>query len=177
MDHSTKADREQLLRDLVSLGLRGGDHEVLRLFLRFVCIPYPTKFLAQAVVLGPGGLLGLTFTRWFPLPLRGVARQYIFDEDIPLETGGLNRFILWYFGAVRNSRPINLFVGIRAPARELLADHGPESPIFESVRRFAEHPQGEMLLIVHLFGGPGFSTFHVVQHLLGTLLRSPRGKG
>lgn len=82
MDHSTKADREQLLRDLVSLGLRGGDHEVLLLFLRFVCIPYPTKILAHAVVLGPGGLLGLTFTRSFALPLRGVARQYIFDEDI-----------------------------------------------------------------------------------------------
>lgn len=159
-----------LVQSLCDLGLSEGDHVVLRVSLRSLGIPRPAETLVRAVldVVGPAGsLYGLAFTRVFPLPLRGAALRYVFDETTPAETGGLTNYLLRFPGAVRSRHPTNSFVGVGAFARGLLAEHGPESPMFDPVRRLAEHPQGKMLLVGRLYESPGFSTVHVAQHLLG----------
>ncbi len=163
-------DRERLRRDLSALGIREGDHVVLRVSLRSLGIRRPAETLVGALldVVGPSGsLYALAFTRQFPLPLRGRAVHVVFDRDTPAETGGLANYLLGLPGSVRSRHPTNSFVGVGDFARMTLEDHGPESPLFDPVRRLAEHHRGKMLLVGRLFESPGFSTVHVAQHLLG----------
>lgn len=170
MDSPFDPRRDQLIRDLRALGIREGDHVVLRVSLRSLGILRPAETLVRAVldVVGPSGsLYALAFTRAFPLPLRGPALDYVFDASTPSETGGLTNFLLTFPGAVRSRHPTNSFVGVGNFARTILEDHGPDSPMFDPVRRLAEHDRGKMLLVGRLFESPGFSTVHVAQHLLG----------
>lgn len=167
---STGSDHTELTRDLRRLGLAEGDHVVLRVSLKSLGIPRPAETLVRAVldVVGPSGsLYALAFTRAFPLPLRGPGLDYVFEARTPAETGGLANYLLTFPGAVRSRHPTNSFVGVGDFARELLADHGPDSSMFEPVRRLAEHEHGRMLLVGRLYESPGFSTVHVAQHLLG----------
>lgn len=170
MDASWEVQRDRLSRDLRALGLSEGDHVVLRVSLRSLGVPHPAETLVRALldVVGPGGsLYALAFTDVFSLPLRGAALRFVFDENTPAKTGGLANHLLRFPGAVRSRHPTNSFVGVGDFAREVLADHGPDSPIFDPVRRLAEHERGKMLLVGRLFESPGFSTVHVAQHLLG----------
>ncbi len=169
-DPVTESNRLRLRSDLQALGLREGDHVVLRVSLKSLGIPRPAETLVRAIldVVGPSGsLYALAFTREFPLPLRGGAHHYVFDRDTPAVTGGLANHLLGCPDSVRSRHPTNSFVGIGRFAHDLLRSHGPGSPSFEPVRRLAEHEHGRMLLVGRLFESPGFSTVHVAQHLLG----------
>jgi len=162
-------NRRRIASDLRALGLCEGDHVVLRVSLRSLGIPSPAETLVQALldVVGPtGSLYALSFTRAFPLPLRGEGLRYVFDEHTPAETGGLTNYLLRHPAAIRSRHPTNSFVGVGEFAREVLGTHGPDSWSFAPVERLARHERGRMLLVGRLMESPGFSTVHVAQYLL-----------
>jgi aminoglycoside 3-N-acetyltransferase len=173
---NSKGDRAymDLERDLSTLGLKSGDHVLVRASLNRITQVSAGRGTALVkalteVVGSTGTVLGLTFTQTFLRP--HSRRDYIFDREVPSVTGGFAETLRTWPGAIRSAHPTNSFAAVGGQAAEILHGHGPDKSCFWPLEKLCEL-DGKMLLVGCLSDSPGFSTVHLAQHMLGLSTRS-----
>jgi aminoglycoside 3-N-acetyltransferase len=167
---------DALVADLRALGVREGEHVLVRAALRELGpASQRARLFTEALleVVGPrGSVFGLSFTPAFKLPLRGHGRRFVYTPETPAVTGGYANYLLSREDALRSRHPMASFVGVGARAQAFLSEHDGTRPAFEPVRKLADDPRGRMLLVGKAYEIPGISTVHVAQYLLGMRGRS-----
>lgn len=93
-----------------------------------------------------------------------------FRINTPTYAGAFPNTMLTYPEAKRSKHPTCSYVAIGKNAEWITANHGPESPAYEPIRKIIEL-NGKMALVGCVASSPGFTTTHLAEYDLGLLTR------
>ena len=169
----TRLSRDELARDLVTLGLRPGDHLGLGVSLRAIGRiegGAPTLTRALLHVVGSSGTIMIpTYTRWY-LPAEiddPRKRTSVFDPATsPSYTGAMAETVRLRPDAVRSRHPTNSVAAVGSMAGYLTRGHDHRAPAYEPFSRLGEI-SGKLLYIG--LGDHMVGMRHQAQHLAGLL--------
>jgi aminoglycoside 3-N-acetyltransferase len=164
--------KASLIRDLQRLGLKPGDHVLVRASLSKLGRVEEGQNRASLLidclleVIGPEGLLlGLSFSK--PDLIFSVVKQRPYAKEDPVITGGFANEMIARVNHTRSKHPTNSFVAIGKGSDVFLAAHSPKSACFAPIGQLVAHPKGKMLLVGCQVDSPGYSSIHFAQNLLG----------
>jgi aminoglycoside N3'-acetyltransferase len=164
--------KDDLIADFKSLGLVHGDTVLIRADLGAVVgvvsrIPNFANMFIDAlscVVSDEGTIISLSFTKCSLWPDKNTP----FRADTPTNSGSLPQKMLKRPGAKRSRHPTCSFVALGKHAEFITAEHGPDSPAYEPVRKIIELG-GKMVLVGCVSSNPGFTTAHLAEYDLGMM--------
>jgi len=171
-------DKQCLTEDLQVLGVKQG--EMLYVKVSMNSIGYViggAKTLVDALleVVGPTGtIITNSFVTCYPLPLSNKNAQKISDRYTLSYAGAFANAMTCHPDAVCSTHPIQRFVAIGAHAKELMADHTPESPAYDVLKVLAQSAGGRNLKIGTDAKVVGVGTTHVAIDILGFHKNNPR---
>ncbi|MHB8104779.1 MAG: AAC(3) family N-acetyltransferase [Dehalococcoidales bacterium] len=171
-------DKRDLVSDLETLGVRQGD--LLNLKVSMNSIGYVVggaKTLIDAileVVGSKGTIITDSFVDVYPLPLNKRDAQKVSDRFTPSYAGALANTMLYHPDAVCSAHPVQRFVAIGAHAKELMANHTPESYAYDVLRVMAQSMGGRNLKLGTDEKVVGVGTTHVAIGLLKLHQNRPR---
>lgn len=179
-DHSfiEPIDKERLVKDLKALGVRQGD--LLNVKVSMSSIGYVVggaKTLIDAlleVVGSKGTIVTDSFVNVYPLPLNKRDAQKVSDRFTHSYAGALANTMLYHPNAYRSAHPVQRFVAIGAHAKELMANHTPESYAYDVLRVMAQSMEGRNLKLGTDEKVVGVGTTHVAIGLLKLHQNQPR---
>lgn len=165
--------KDALVTDFKSLGVTNGDIIFIRADLGAVLSAGWTPNFANifiealsSVVGDEGTIISLSSTKCSLWPNKNTP----FRVDTPTFAGALPQKMLNLPGAKRSRHPTCSFVAIGKSAEFLTADHGPDSPAFEPLRKIIELG-GKMVLVGCVYSNPGFTTAHLAEFDLGMVTK------
>ena len=171
-------DKRHLVKDLRALGVRQGD--LLNVKVSMDSIGYVvggSKTLIDALLeaVGPKGtIVSDAFIMSYPLPLSKRSARRISDMFTPSYAGALANAMLYYPNAFCSRHPIQRFVAIGGRAKELMANHTPESYAYDVLRVMAQSGGGRNLKLGTDEKVVGVGTTHVAIGLLKLHQNRPR---
>jgi len=171
-------DKQRLIEDLQALGIVQG--ELLYVKVSMSSIGYVVggaKTLIDALleVVGPAGtIITNSFIVSYPLPLSKKNAQKISDRYTSSYAGSFANAMVSHPNAVRSTHPIQCFVAIGADAKELMANHTPESYAYDVLKVLAQSAGGRHLKIGTDAKVVGVGTTHVAVDILGFHKNNPR---
>ncbi len=179
-DHSfiEPIDKERLVKDLKALGVRRGD--LLNVKVSMSSIGYVVggaKTLIDAlleVVDSKGTIVTDSFVNAYPLPLSKRNALRVADRFTPSYAGALANAMLYHPNAYRSTHPVQCFVAIGVQAKELMANHIPESYAYDVLRVMAQSGEGRNLKLGTDEKVVGVGTTHVAIGLLKLHQNRPR---
>lgn len=137
--------KEELIRDLIKIGVTKGDLLHLKVSLRSIGkMEDGANTLLDALleVVGPEGTLVIdSFITMYPLPLSKEHRKIISRYDTPSYAGALANAMIKYPTMYRSNHPIHRFAAIGSKAKDLMLRHTPES-----------HPYQPLVDMINLHG-------------------------
>lgn len=164
----TVLSRDDLVRDLRSLGVADGDVVLVRGALGQVGrVQGGARTVVDAlldVVGDRGTLVSLAFTETAFICKPDPAKP--FTVDSPTYAGALPKAMLAHPAMRRSRHPNCSFVAIGRHADAVVRDHGARSGAYEPVRRLMELG-GKGILLGCVESSPGFTTAHLVESDLG----------
>lgn len=174
MSNSNSDDRiftkEKLINDLQNLGIVESDCLVVTASLKSIGkVDGGASTVLQSlldVIGSDGGVLGLSFTPTYQLPLTNTDAKKVFTRSTPTYTGTFNEVLLKHPKSIRSKHPSRSFVGIGRKANQLLSAHDHTKPSYDPVYQLSKSKHGKMLLLGTKQKCPGVTTVHVAQNLL-----------
>jgi aminoglycoside N3'-acetyltransferase len=160
---------QTLVADLCAMGLRAGDHVLVRCATR----PIAPREKSVATLLldalletvgSDGTVVALTFTAL--QSARNKKVEALFSDDARTTAGGFASAVLRHPGRTRSAHPANSIAAIGAQADFLAGGHDEHALPFSWMRRLIEIG-GKQLVIGCVEESPGLSTAHFTQEELG----------
>ena len=170
--------KDDLVRDLVNLGVQKGDALSLRVSVGSIgWIEGGADTLVEALLEAvgeKGTIVSAAYVHPFPLPLsKENAEKIVKDDRIPSYAGALANAMIKHPDMYRSKHPVNRYVAIGARAYELTKSHTPDKYAYDVLRILAE-TRGKNLIIGKKVGGTG--TDHISHYMLGLKqFRKPEG--
>lgn len=165
-----RIDKDSLVRDLRTLGVRPGDLLNVKASLRSIgFVEGGAASLVEALMeaVGPEGTVVTdSFVPVYPLPLRSEHQRLISDLDTPSYAGALANAVVAHPRSFRSLHPVQRFAAIGRQAEDLMRQHTAESPAYDVLRIIAESG-GRNLKIGSDEKVVGVGTTHVAINLLG----------
>ncbi len=168
-----KYSKEQLVDQLVAIGLEEGDTVLVRAALgRVGKVDGGAATILAAlreVVGSKGTLVTLGFT---PLTVRWKLKgSPIFNVKSKSNTGSLAKYFLLDEECKRSKHPVNSFLAIGPKAGKILAGHDASSLSYAPMNKLRAD-DAKMLVFGCVANSPGFTTVHSVQENLGLTKKS-----
>jgi aminoglycoside 3-N-acetyltransferase len=169
------ATREELVGDLIELGIRKGEILHAKVSMREVGpVDGGAQTLIDAILeaIGPDGtLVSDAFIPMYPLPFsRGDAERVAHDKS-PTYAGAFCAAMVNHPSMVRSQHPIQKGVAIGARAEHYMMGHTPEHPAYDHLHKMAIDG-GRHITVGKTVVGVG--TTHVAQNLLNLKQTSVR---
>lgn len=154
-----------LTGNIRSLGISCGDTVLIRAALSTVGPlrngPRDVIDAFLDVIGTDGTLVSLSFTH--SSFLKNPDSDKPFTLNTPTYAGAFPNTMLAYAESKRSKHPTCSYVAIGRKAEWIVADHGPESPAYEPVRKILDL-NGKMALIGCVSASPGFTTTHLAEY-------------
>ncbi|WP_286978473.1 AAC(3) family N-acetyltransferase [Aminobacterium sp. UBA5514] len=168
--------KEQIVKDLRSLGLAQGDLVNVKMSLKSIGrVPGGAKTVLDAIleVIGPEGTIVTdSFVHVYRLPIIRNKESKVTDEQTPSYAGALANAILEHPSVFRSTHPIQKFAAIGRLAKELMLSHTPDSYAYDVLRKMA-NMGGKNLKIGTDEKVVGVGTTHVAIGSLGLKQKCP----
>lgn len=165
-------NKNLLIDGIRNLGITDGDTVLVRAALSAVgTLPSGPNTLIDAfldVVNLDGTLVSPSFTGSSFLKKPDPSKP--FRVDTPTYAGAFPGTMLTYPEAKRSRHPTCSYVAIGKNAEWITANHGPESPAYEPIRKIIDL-NGKMALVGCVASSPGLTTTHLAEYDLGLLNR------
>jgi aminoglycoside N3'-acetyltransferase len=165
--------KEQLIDQLVAMGIEQGDTVLIRAALRQVgAVDGGAATIMKALqeTVGKNGtLVTLGFTSL--TPRWKLKESVVFTEKSKSNTGALAKCFLLDKGCQRSKHPVNSFLAIGPKAEKILKNHDASSLSYAPMNALRAD-NAKMLIFGCVSNSPGFTTVHSVQENLGLTKKS-----
>lgn len=166
--------KEQIVSDLSSLGLKPGDLVNVKMSLKSIgYVAGGAKTVLDSIleVIGPEGTIVTdSFVTSFPLPIIFNKQLKTTNEYTKSYAGAFANAILKHPNVIRSSHPIQKFAAIGKLANELMTTHTSESYAYDVLRKMASM-NGKNLKIGSDEQVVGVGTTHVAIGTMGFIQR------